>query len=74
MSRIIPCQKHLFDIPPGIHYFNSAYISPMMRTAKAAAQVGLDRESQPWRIRPFQPITAPSSPEPTRKRTPWLLT
>jgi selenocysteine lyase/cysteine desulfurase len=59
MSRIIPCQKHLFDIPPGIHYFNCAYISPMMRTAKAAAQVGLDRESQPWRIRPidfFEPV------------------
>jgi selenocysteine lyase/cysteine desulfurase len=59
MPSIIPCQKHLFDIPPGIHYLNCAYISPMMRRAKAAAEIGLERESHPWEIKPvdfFEPV------------------
>ncbi|MDH3452145.1 MAG: aminotransferase class V-fold PLP-dependent enzyme [Gammaproteobacteria bacterium] len=46
----IQCQRHLFDVPDDIHYLNCAYISPLLRTAKAAAVQGLTSESHPWTI------------------------
>lgn len=59
MTRTIPCQKRLFDIPDDIHYLNCAYISPLMRPALEAAGEGLRHEAQPWRISParfFEPV------------------
>ena len=50
MKSPIPCQRVLFDIPDDIHYLNCAYISPLLKEAKAAAYEGLQRESHPWTI------------------------
>jgi len=44
------CQRHLFDVPEDVHYLNCAYISPLLRAAKAAAVEGLTHESHPWTI------------------------
>ncbi|HZQ69453.1 MAG TPA: aminotransferase class V-fold PLP-dependent enzyme [Terriglobales bacterium] len=48
---MIPCQRHLFDIPDHIAYLNCAYMSPLMRSAITAGEEGLARKSRPWEIR-----------------------
>ncbi len=47
---MIPCQRHLFDIPDDIAYLNCAYMSPLMKPALEAGTDGLARKTQPWRI------------------------
>jgi len=47
---MIDCQRHLFDVPDNVHYLNCAYISPLLRAARAAAEQGLQSESHPWTI------------------------
>ena len=47
---MISCQRHLFDIPDDVAYFNCAYMSPLMNSAIEAGTSGLARKAQPWRI------------------------
>lgn len=47
---MIPCQRHLFQIPEGIAYLNCAYMSPLMTSAVEAGNAGLARKAQPWTI------------------------
>lgn len=47
---MIPCQRHLFDIPDGVTYLNCAYMSPLMRSVIEAGQAGIARKAQPWKI------------------------
>jgi selenocysteine lyase/cysteine desulfurase len=47
---ILPCQRHLFDIPDEIAYLNCAYMSPLLNAARDAGQAAVARKSQPWRI------------------------
>lgn len=47
---MIPCQRHLFDIPEDITYLNCAYMSPLMRSVVEAGQAGAARKAQPWKI------------------------
>jgi selenocysteine lyase/cysteine desulfurase len=47
---MIPCQRHLFDIPDDIAYLNCAYMSPLMKPALEAGIVGLARKEHPWQI------------------------
>jgi selenocysteine lyase/cysteine desulfurase len=47
---MIPCQRHLFDIPDGVTYLNCAYMSPLMRSVVEAGQAGVARKAQPWKI------------------------
>ena len=49
---MIPCQRHLFDIPDDVTYLNCAYMSPLMRSVVAAGQNGLQRKVHPWEISP----------------------
>lgn len=49
---MIPCQRHLFDIPDDIAYLNCAYMSPLMRASIAVGQEALARKARPWTIRP----------------------
>ncbi len=49
---MIPCQRHLFDIPDEIAYLNCAYISPLAKSVKQAGLAGVARKSEPWRIVP----------------------
>jgi len=51
---MLPCQRHLFDIPDDVAYLNCAYMSPLMRPALEAGTVGLARKAHPWQITPDQ--------------------
>jgi len=50
--QIIPCQRHLFDIPEDVAYLNCAYISPLMKSVVAAGTAGSRRKARPWEIFP----------------------
>jgi selenocysteine lyase/cysteine desulfurase len=47
---MIPCQKHLFNIPPDITYLNCAYLSPQLRSVSQAGSTGIAAKEQPWQI------------------------
>src|SRR5271166_1079530 len=49
---MIPCQRHLFDIPADVAYLNCAYMSPLMKPALEAGTTGLARKAHPWEITP----------------------
>ncbi len=49
---MLPCQRHLFDIPDDVSYLNCAYMSPLMKSAMDAGTVGLARKAHPWEITP----------------------
>lgn len=44
----LPSQRHLFDIPPDIAYFNCAYMAPLLRQAQSAGVEGVRRKAHPW--------------------------
>jgi selenocysteine lyase/cysteine desulfurase len=48
---LIPCQRALFDVPPGVAYFDCAKMSPLLNAAAAAGDRGLGRKRRPWEIR-----------------------
>ncbi len=48
---LIPCQRALFDIPPGVAYFDCAKMSPLLNRAAAAGEAGLLRKAHPWEIK-----------------------
>ena len=43
-------QRHLFSIPPGVHYLNNAYMGLIAEPVRSAGQLALQRRSQPWTI------------------------
>lgn len=45
---MITCQKHLFSLDPGIHYFNNAYKAPLLTSCEEAAIKALKREKNPY--------------------------
>lgn len=47
---MLPCQRHLFDIPDGIAYLNCAYMSPLLKSAVEAGSAGLARKAHPWEL------------------------
>jgi selenocysteine lyase/cysteine desulfurase len=47
---MIPCQRHLFDIPDDVAYLNCAYMSPLMKPALEAGFAGLTRKAHPWEL------------------------
>ncbi|HKM86315.1 MAG TPA: aminotransferase class V-fold PLP-dependent enzyme [Terriglobales bacterium] len=47
---MIPCQRHLFDIPDDVAYLNCAYMSPLMKPALEAGTAGLARKAHPWEL------------------------
>ncbi len=49
---MIPCQRHLFDIPEDVAFLDCAYLGPIPR---AAVQAGIEsawRKAHPWTITP----------------------
>jgi len=54
---MLPCQRHLFDIPDDVAYLNCAYMSPLMKPALEAGTTGLARKAHPWQITPDQFFT-----------------
>jgi selenocysteine lyase/cysteine desulfurase len=51
-ARLIPCQRHRFDIPEDVAYLNCAYISALMDSVVAAGEAGAKRKAHPWTIAP----------------------
>jgi selenocysteine lyase/cysteine desulfurase len=49
---MLPCQRHLFDIPRDICYFNAAAWSPLPLASRDAGQNGVLRKVHPWEMRP----------------------
>ena len=49
-ALLLPSQRHLFDIPDDVAFFNCAYISPLPKASLAAGERGLRRKSRPWAI------------------------
>ena len=49
---MLPCQRHLFDIPDDVAYLNCAYMSPLMKAALEAGTAGLARKAHPWELTP----------------------
>lgn len=47
---VIPNQRHLFDIPDDVAYFNTATMGPMTKASVEAGKTGLARKLQPWFI------------------------
>lgn len=49
-SRRIPCARDLFDIPDDVAYFNTASLSPTLRSGLAAGHASLRTRAQPWTV------------------------
>lgn len=49
---LIPCQRPLFEIPDDVAYLNCGYMSPLLRSVRAAGEAGVARKSSPWRLAP----------------------
>ncbi|MBL8607722.1 MAG: aminotransferase, partial [Myxococcales bacterium] len=49
---VLPSQRHLWDIPREIAYFNCAYMSPLAREVVAAGAAGLAAKARPWELAP----------------------
>jgi selenocysteine lyase/cysteine desulfurase len=49
---MLPCQRHLFDIPDDVAYLNCAYMSPLMKPVIEAGIAGLNRKAHPWELTP----------------------
>ncbi len=47
----IPCQRHLFDIPKDLAWFNCAYMGPLMHEVMEAGVRGVRIKGHPWRIK-----------------------
>lgn len=45
---LIPSQRHLFDIPREIAYFNCAYYSPQLNESRERLLAGVRAKSAPW--------------------------
>jgi selenocysteine lyase/cysteine desulfurase len=43
-------QRHLFEVPEEVAYFNTANMSPLLSAVEAAGKFGLARRAAPWRI------------------------
>lgn len=48
----IPSQRHLFDIPESIAYFNCAYNSPQLNESRVRLFAGAGEKSHPWERTP----------------------
>ncbi|MGH1479673.1 MAG: aminotransferase class V-fold PLP-dependent enzyme [Geminicoccales bacterium] len=49
---MIPCQRHLFDIPDDVAYLNCAYMSPFLKTVTEAGMQAIARKATPWKVVP----------------------
>lgn len=47
---MIPCQRHVFEIPDDVAYFNCAYMAPMLKAVRSAGEAAIARTAQPWHV------------------------
>jgi selenocysteine lyase/cysteine desulfurase len=46
----IGSQRHLFDVPDEVAYFNTANMSPLLRAVRNAGESGVARRAAPWLV------------------------
>jgi selenocysteine lyase/cysteine desulfurase len=51
------CQKHLFQLPEGLHYLNCAYMSPLPKSVEQKGIEGMQRKRNPISIKPVDFFT-----------------
>jgi selenocysteine lyase/cysteine desulfurase len=44
----LPSQRHLFDVPDQIAYFNNAYLAPQLKASRERQLAGVHARSHPW--------------------------
>ena len=49
---ILESQRHLFNIPDDVAYFNLSYKSPQLYSVRAAGEAALEQVSAPWAVMP----------------------
>ncbi len=49
---LLPSQRHLFDVPEEVAYFNSAYNSPQLNESRDRLHNGVITKSHPWQRTP----------------------
>lgn len=49
---MLTSQSHLFEIPPGIAYFNTAYNAPLLNASRDALVAAAGAKSRPWELTP----------------------
>lgn len=47
-SHTLHTQRHLFDVPDEVAYFNTAYNSPQLNATRDRLRAGADSKSHPW--------------------------
>ena len=50
MSQAMPSQRHLFEIPDHVAYFNAAAYVPLPRAVREAGERGVLTKSHPWNM------------------------
>jgi selenocysteine lyase/cysteine desulfurase len=50
IARMLANQRDLFDVPADVSYFNTANLSPLLRSVREAAARGIDVRAAPWDI------------------------
>ncbi len=48
---ILPSQRALFELPDDVTFLNCAYMSPQLRSVRAAGEVALGRKAHPWSVK-----------------------
>jgi selenocysteine lyase/cysteine desulfurase len=47
---MIPSQRHVFDMPDDVAYFNCSYMAPMLKAVRRAGEEAIARTAQPWSV------------------------
>ncbi len=51
MTEPLANQRHLFELPEGVAFFNCANLAPQLRSVREAGERALARNARPWEIR-----------------------
>jgi selenocysteine lyase/cysteine desulfurase len=43
-------QRPLYDLEPGVAYFNTANLSPLLRSVREAGEAAVERRTEPWTV------------------------
>jgi selenocysteine lyase/cysteine desulfurase len=54
---VLGSQRELFDVPPEVAYFNTANLSPLLKSVRAAGAHGVDVRAAPWDVAPVDWFT-----------------
>lgn len=49
---MLPNQRHVFEVPGDVAYFNAAYMGPLLKAAAKAGETALAGRAAPWRTTP----------------------